>query len=95
MLELLSMDEPRTRIAAMIAGLDIHYDLGEGHPLLGRRMPDLDVQTADGPTASSPCCTTPGPCSSTSVNPAVSTSLRGRTESGWSTPPTMASGSSP
>jgi 3-(3-hydroxy-phenyl)propionate hydroxylase len=29
--------------------LDIHYDLGEGHPLLGRRMPDLDLVTADGP----------------------------------------------
>ncbi len=50
MLELLGMDEPRRRIAGMISGLDIHYDLGEGHPLLGRRMPDLDVQTADGPT---------------------------------------------
>jgi 2-polyprenyl-6-methoxyphenol hydroxylase-like FAD-dependent oxidoreductase len=50
MLELLSMDEPRKRIAAMISGLDVHYDLGEGHPLLGRRMPDLDVHTADGPT---------------------------------------------
>ena len=50
MLELLSVDEPRRRIAGMISGLDIHYDLGEGHPLLGRRMPDLDVQTADGPT---------------------------------------------
>jgi 3-(3-hydroxy-phenyl)propionate hydroxylase len=48
--DLLRMDEPRTRIAAMLAGLDIHYDLGEGHPLLGRRMPDLDVHTADGPT---------------------------------------------
>jgi 3-(3-hydroxy-phenyl)propionate hydroxylase len=34
----------------MISGLDIRYDLGEGHPLLGRRMPDLDLQTADGPT---------------------------------------------
>jgi len=50
MLELLVMDEPRRRIAAMISGLDIHYDLGEGHPLLGRRMPDLDLQTTDGPT---------------------------------------------
>ena len=50
MAELLSMDEPRKRIAAMMCGLDIHYDLGEGHPLLGRRMPDLDVHTADGPT---------------------------------------------
>jgi 3-(3-hydroxy-phenyl)propionate hydroxylase len=49
MLELLSMDEPRKRIAAMISGLDIHYDLGEGHPLLGRRMPDLDLLTESGP----------------------------------------------
>jgi 2-polyprenyl-6-methoxyphenol hydroxylase-like FAD-dependent oxidoreductase len=46
--ELLSMDEPRTRFAAMMSGLDIHYDLGEGHPLLGRRMPDLDLVTATG-----------------------------------------------
>jgi hypothetical protein len=47
--ELLSMDEPRQRFAAMMSGLDIHYDLGEGHPLLGRRMPDLDLLTAGGP----------------------------------------------
>jgi hypothetical protein len=44
------MDEPRRRIAAMLSGLDIHYDLGDGHPLFGRRMPDLDLRTADGPT---------------------------------------------
>lgn len=50
MTELLGMDEPRKRIAAMLAGLDIHYDLGAGHPLVGRRMPDLDLHTADGPT---------------------------------------------
>jgi 3-(3-hydroxy-phenyl)propionate hydroxylase len=43
------MDEPRKRLAGIISGLDIHYDLGEGHPLLGRRMPDLDLVTADGP----------------------------------------------
>jgi 3-(3-hydroxy-phenyl)propionate hydroxylase len=49
MSELLAMDEPRKRIAAMISGLDIRYDLGEGHPLLGRRMPDLDLVTAGGP----------------------------------------------
>jgi 3-(3-hydroxy-phenyl)propionate hydroxylase len=49
MTELLSMDEPRRHIAAMLSGLDIHYDLGEGHPLLGRRMPDLDLATPDGP----------------------------------------------
>ncbi|HEV3100992.1 MAG TPA: FAD-dependent monooxygenase, partial [Candidatus Dormibacteraeota bacterium] len=46
--ELLRMDEPRKHIAAMIAGLDVAYDVGEGHPLLGRRMPDLDLTTADG-----------------------------------------------
>jgi 2-polyprenyl-6-methoxyphenol hydroxylase-like FAD-dependent oxidoreductase len=49
MTELLSMDEPRKRFAAMMSGLDIHYDLGQGHPLLGRRMPDLDLMTDDGP----------------------------------------------
>src|SRR5215207_10108889 len=47
--ELLSMDEPRKRFAAEMSGLDIHYDLGEGHSLLGRRLPDLDLVTANGP----------------------------------------------
>jgi 2-polyprenyl-6-methoxyphenol hydroxylase-like FAD-dependent oxidoreductase len=47
--ELLGMDEPRRRFAAMMSGLGIHYDLGEGHPLLGRRMPDLDLTTPKGP----------------------------------------------
>ena len=47
--ELASMDEPRKRLAGIISGLDIQYDLGEGHPLLGRRMPDLDLVAADGP----------------------------------------------
>jgi 2-polyprenyl-6-methoxyphenol hydroxylase-like FAD-dependent oxidoreductase len=50
MAELLTMDEPRRRTAAMLSGLDVRYDLGEGHPLLGRRMPDLDLATAAGPT---------------------------------------------
>ena len=45
----LGMDEPRRRLAAEMAGLDVHYDLGEGHPLLGRRVPDLDLVTANGP----------------------------------------------
>jgi 2-polyprenyl-6-methoxyphenol hydroxylase-like FAD-dependent oxidoreductase len=49
MSELLKMDEPRKRYAGMMSGLDIHYDLGTGHPLLGRRVPDLDLITADGP----------------------------------------------
>jgi 2-polyprenyl-6-methoxyphenol hydroxylase-like FAD-dependent oxidoreductase len=47
--ELLTMDEPRKRYAGMLSGLDIHYDLGKGHPLLGRRMPDLDLVTESGP----------------------------------------------
>ncbi len=47
--ELLSMEGPRKRFAAMMSGLGIHYDLGQGHPLLGRRMPDLDIVTANGP----------------------------------------------
>jgi 3-(3-hydroxy-phenyl)propionate hydroxylase len=47
--ELLHMEEPRKRFAGMMSGLDIHYDLGEGHPLRGRRMPDLDLVTASGP----------------------------------------------
>ena len=47
-LELLGMEEPHKRIAAEMSGLGIHYDLGEGHPLVGRRMPDLDLVTPDG-----------------------------------------------
>jgi 2-polyprenyl-6-methoxyphenol hydroxylase-like FAD-dependent oxidoreductase len=47
--ELAVMDEPRKRLAGIVSGLDVHYDLGEGHPLLGRRMPDLDLVTAEGP----------------------------------------------
>ena len=52
--ELLSMEEPRTRFAAMMSGLDIQYDLGEGHPLLGRRMPDLDLTRKRMPAANGP-----------------------------------------
>jgi 3-(3-hydroxy-phenyl)propionate hydroxylase len=47
--ELLGMDEPRKRIAAIMSGLDVHYELGAGHELIGRRMPDLDLVTANGP----------------------------------------------
>ncbi len=50
MTDLLAMDGPRRHVAGMISGLDIRYDLGEGHPLLGRRMPDLDLVTSNGPT---------------------------------------------
>lgn len=48
--DLLGMDAPRKRYAGIMSGLDVHYELGDGHPLLGRRVPDLDVVTADGPT---------------------------------------------
>ncbi len=47
--ELAGMEEPRKWLAGLVSGLDIRYDPGEGHPLVGRRMPDLDLVTADGP----------------------------------------------
>jgi 3-(3-hydroxy-phenyl)propionate hydroxylase len=47
--EILDGDAARRHVAGMLAGLDIHYDLGAGHPLLGRRVPDLDLVTAAGP----------------------------------------------
>lgn len=52
--EFLGMDEPRKQVAAEISGLGVHYDLGHSdgekrHPLLGRRMPDLDLVTTKGP----------------------------------------------
>ena len=46
--ELSTLDEARKRMAGLMSGLDIRYDLGDGHPLVGRRMPDLDLETADG-----------------------------------------------
>lgn len=48
--ELTAFDQARTYVAALVSGLDVAYDLGEGHPLLGRRMPDLDLVTTSGPT---------------------------------------------
>ena len=49
MSELMRMGELRKQYFAMMSGLDVHYDFGDGHPLLGRRMPDLDLVTASGP----------------------------------------------
>ena len=54
MAKVLELDEPRKRYAGMMSGLDVHYDLGTGHPLLGRRMPDLDLISASGVTESGP-----------------------------------------
>lgn len=48
--DLLGSDEPRRKMAGMLSGLDVRYDLGKGHPLLGRRMPDLDLTTVEGAT---------------------------------------------
>jgi 3-(3-hydroxy-phenyl)propionate hydroxylase len=45
----MQMDGPRQWYGAMMSSLHIRHDLGEGHPLLGRRMPDLDIVTVDGP----------------------------------------------
>jgi 2-polyprenyl-6-methoxyphenol hydroxylase-like FAD-dependent oxidoreductase len=49
MAELLKMEEPRKYYGGMMSGLDVHYDLGPGHPLLGRRMPDVELSTDGGP----------------------------------------------
>ena len=64
---MLSMEEPHRRFAGMMSGLDIHYDLGDGHPLLGRRMPDLDVVITTVRCESSRCCITDAGCCSTST----------------------------
>ena len=60
----------------MMSGLDIHYELGEGHPLLGRRMPDLDLVTANGPPR---VFTLLHDCRRPTATPAASTSLPGQT----------------
>ena len=49
MCEMMQQDTTRKQYVAMMSGLDVHYDLGEGHPLVGRRMPDLELVTATGP----------------------------------------------
>jgi aromatic ring hydroxylase-like protein len=48
--KVMQMDEPRKWYSAMMSGLDVHYGAEGKHPLLGRRMPDLDIGTANGPT---------------------------------------------
>ena len=48
--EFVTTDETRKRLGAEMSGLGVHYDLGEVHPLLGRRMPDLDLVATNGST---------------------------------------------
>lgn len=48
--EVLAVPGAAAPMTALITGLDLAYDLGAGHPLLGRRMPDLDIATPNGPT---------------------------------------------
>jgi hypothetical protein len=69
-----------------MSGLDIHYDLGERRPLLGRRMPDLDLVTANGPLRVFTLLHDARPVRSTSVRPGASTSLHGQIGFSWSTP---------
>ena len=84
MAELLGMDEPRRHIGAMLTGLDVHYDLGEGHPLLGAASRTSTWSPPTARSGSSPSCTTRGRCCSTWVGRAASTSPRGPTASdGW------------
>jgi hypothetical protein len=74
----LGMEEPRRRFAAMMSGLDIQYDLGEGHPLLGRRIPDLDLITANGPLRVFTLLHDARPVLVNLESPAAPTSLHGR-----------------
>ena len=93
--DLLGFEGPRAQLAGLLSGLDVDYDLGEGHPLLGRRMPDLDLMTPTAPDESSSCSTTPDRCCSTSARPVASTSRPGRTVSSSSMPTTPGPGSCP
>jgi len=91
--ELASMDEPRKRLAGIISGLDIHYDLGEGHPLIGRRMPDLDLVTTAGPLRVFELLHGAKPVLLNLAEPAALTSLHGLTGSSKSMLNTSACGS--
>ena len=91
--ELLEAEEARRRFAAMMFGLDIRYDLGEGHPLLGRRMPDLGLVTADGPLRVFTLLHWARPVLLNLASLAASTSLHGPIAFSRSTPGTQVRGS--
>ncbi|MGA8115974.1 MAG: FAD-dependent monooxygenase [Actinocatenispora sp.] len=42
--DLIGIDEVNRALGGMVTALDIRYPLGDGHPLLGRRLPDLDLE---------------------------------------------------
>ncbi len=48
--ELLELDQARKHLAGMISGLDVHYGADDDHPIVGRRVPDVELDTADGST---------------------------------------------
>ncbi len=93
--ELMSMDQPRRHVAALIHGLDITYDLGEGHPLLGRRMPDLDLDTANGPTRVFTLLHDAKPVLLNFAEPTASRSRPGPGGCSWSMPDSPARGRLP
>jgi 3-(3-hydroxy-phenyl)propionate hydroxylase len=84
MAELVSMDEPHKRLAAEMSGLGlgVHYDLGEGHPLLGRRMPELELVTANGSLRVFTLLHDARPVLLNLAEQAASTSLHGQIASG-------------
>ncbi|QNE21424.1 hypothetical protein F1D05_30245 [Kribbella qitaiheensis] len=45
---LLQADGANETLGTMISALDLKYPIGDEHPLLGRRVPDLDLKTIDG-----------------------------------------------
>ncbi|WP_431887088.1 FAD-dependent monooxygenase [Micromonospora wenchangensis] len=45
---LMDFAEVNRYLAGMVTGVDIRYDLGDGHPLVGRRMPDLALRGPEG-----------------------------------------------
>jgi bifunctional hydroxylase/dehydrase len=79
--ELLGYPQVGRHLAAMVSGLDIRYDVGGGdHPLLGARMPHLELAAMDGRTSSTALLRTGRGVLLDLADNAV---LRGRV-SGWS-----------
>jgi 3-(3-hydroxy-phenyl)propionate hydroxylase len=48
--ELMVFDDVNRRLRHMLNALDIRYPVDGDHPLEGRRVPDADLDTSDGPT---------------------------------------------